>query len=49
MKDAELLKNQSIDDAVWHFFKSPVTNKVGPSKPLLKELERNNIKVIIHE
>jgi len=48
-KDAELLSNKKFDCVVWHFFRSPVTGKVGASAPLLKELERNNINYIIHE
>ena len=48
-KDAELLNSKAIDDYTWHFYRSSVTGKVGPSKPLRKELEKNNIKYKIHE
>lgn len=47
-KDAELLKSGDIKGAVWHFFKSPVTGKVGASHPLLDELAKNGIKTVIH-
>ena len=47
-KDAELISTNAIDGATWHFYKSPITGKIGPSKPLLKNLNDNNIKVIIH-
>ncbi len=48
-KDAEIMKKEGVDGATWHFFQSPVTGKGGPSKPLMKELEDNNIKVEIHD
>ena len=47
-KDAELVKTKQIKGAVWHFFKSPATGKVGASQPLLDELTNNGIKYIIH-
>ena len=48
-KDAELVKNGDIDGATWHFFRSPITGKIGGSKPLINELKRNGIKVVIHD
>lgn len=48
-KDAELLATKDVNEVVWHFFVSPATNKGGPSKPLLKILEANGIKVEIHQ
>ncbi|MPT31993.1 MAG: hypothetical protein E2600_10090 [Chryseobacterium sp.] len=48
-KDVELIADKEIKGSVWHFFKSPVTGKVGASKPLLQELEKNNIQYIIHK
>ena len=48
-KDAELIKTKEIDDATWHFYESPVTGKCGPSKPLVDELKKNDIKVEIHK
>lgn len=48
-KDAELLETKQIDGATWHFFESPVTGKGGPSKPLIDELNKNDIKIKIHD
>ena len=48
-KDAELMESNAVNGATWHFFESPVTGKNGPSKPLMDELRKNNIKVEIHE
>lgn len=48
-KDAELIKTKKISGATWHFYQSPVTGKGGPSKPLMDELKKNDIKVEIHE
>jgi len=48
VKDAELLKAGDIKGAVWHFFRSPVTGKLGASQPLLDELAENGIKTVIH-
>jgi RHS repeat-associated protein len=45
-KDSYLVKKGYV--VVWEFFVSSVTNKGGPSKPLLDELKRNGIQVIIH-
>lgn len=44
-KDAEITKYrlEGIENATWHFFKSPQTGKAGASKPLLQELDKNNI------
>lgn len=47
-KDLELLRQNEVKAIVWHFFRSSKTGKVGPSKPLLRELERNGIIVMIH-
>ena len=48
LKDAELLTGGDIKGAVWHFYKSSTTGKIGASKPLLKFLGENGIKYIIH-
>ena len=48
-KDAELVNSKEIKGATWHFFESPVTGKIGPSKPLRDELIKNNIKIEIHK
>ena len=47
-KDALLLKEGTIKGSQWHFFRSPVTGKIGATKPLLKELNRDGFKIIIH-
>jgi len=49
IKDAYLLQNNSIVKAVeWHFFRSPVTGKIGPSGPLYDFLIEIGFKPIIH-
>ncbi len=48
LKDAELLKNGQINKSVWHFYKSSVTGKIGPTKPLKNFLSNNKIKYKIH-
>ena len=47
-KDAELLNSGRVAGYEWHFFQSPVTGRLGPSQPLLNELQRNGINVILH-
>jgi RHS repeat-associated protein len=47
-KDVELITNKSIKSSTWHFFKSPITGKIGASKPLLEALKKSGIKVIMH-
>jgi len=47
-KDAELIGARQIEGATWHFFRSPVTGRVGPSGPLLNALEQGGIIVRIH-
>uniref|UniRef100_UPI00386B2173 RHS repeat domain-containing protein n=1 Tax=Pseudobutyrivibrio sp. TaxID=2014367 RepID=UPI00386B2173 len=48
-KDVELMKSGQIKSSKWHFFRSPETGKVGASQPLLNELKKNGIEIIIHE
>lgn len=36
LKDAELVSRGKVDDAVWHFYRSNATGKIGPSEPLKK-------------
>ncbi len=48
LKDVEILGRGDVDDVVWHFFKSGVTGKGGPSQPLADFLTENGIKYIIH-
>lgn len=48
-KDIQLLENGTVKGVVWHFFRKNRADKFGPSKPLLRELERRGIIVEIHE
>lgn len=50
-KDIELRNDPTsgVNNVVWEFSKSPITNKTGPTKPLKKYLEDNNIEIIINE
>ncbi|MDQ3332903.1 MAG: hypothetical protein M3552_20010, partial [Planctomycetota bacterium] len=48
-KDVELMHDGMVDGVTWHFYKSPITGVGGPSGPLLDELQKNGITVIIHE
>lgn len=44
----KILERGDVDGVVWHFFKSGITGKQGPSKPLIKFLNEKGIKYIIH-
>jgi RHS repeat-associated protein len=46
-KDVELRATGQITDAVWHFYRSPVTGMVGPSGPLAAALQKAGIKIVI--
>jgi RHS repeat-associated protein len=48
-KDAELIQSGAINGATWHFYRSGVTGKIGPSKQLISNLEKNGIDYIIHD
>lgn len=47
LKDIQLMKDGNVKEVVWHFYKSAVTGKAGPSGPLEKFLKENGIKVMI--
>ena len=47
-KDVELIQADKIKASVWHFFRSPVTGRVGPSEPLRSALEDAGIEIVIH-
>lgn len=48
-KDLELLRSAGqVKGVVWHFFRDSRNGKIGPSKPLRKELEKRGILVVIH-
>ncbi|MBN9063706.1 MAG: hypothetical protein BGP06_04610 [Rhizobiales bacterium 65-9] len=42
-KDVELMQSGQVNEAIWNFYRSPVTGRVGPSGPLGKFLNQNNI------
>lgn len=47
-KDALLLKNKQVKRVVWHFYKSGITGKKGPSKNLAKYLKARGIIYVVH-
>ena len=47
-KDAELM-NDTIDGAVWHFFRSKTTGKIGASRKVKQLLEKYHIGYIEHD
>jgi len=48
-KDAWLKAQGVVTDVTWHFFRSPQTGEVGPSRPLWERLVREGFNVVIHE
>jgi hypothetical protein len=48
-KDAELVATRQVAGYTWHFFRSPVTGRIGPSAPLRRALELAKIGVEVHE
>jgi len=38
LKDAELLTEGTFERGKWHFFRSPVSGRIGPSRPLIDAL-----------
>jgi hypothetical protein len=48
-KDGALLRSGQARAVIWHFYRRVGTDKLGPSKPLQRELERQGILVIIHD
>lgn len=48
LKDVELREAGIIGKAVWHFYRSAITGKIGPSPQLKQFLKDNGIKYIIH-
>ena len=48
LKDKELMI-EDVKGAHWHFFRSSITGKVGPSEPLKKYLEEHGIKYTIYD
>ena len=47
-KDYFLMGSERLN-VEWHFYKSPITGRVGPSKVLAELLRSKNIGVKIHE
>ena len=48
-KDAWLLKTGQVTGAVWHFFRSSVTGKIGAADELLELLKKYGIKIVSHD
>ena len=48
LKDEKMIGKQ-IQGAHWHFFRSSITGKIGPSEPLKKFLEERGIKYTIYD
>jgi len=48
MKDVDLMGTGKVDGAIWNFYRSPVTGKIGPSAPLGNLLNQNNIPFTLH-
>lgn len=48
LKDKALLTRKTVDEVTWHFFRSPVTGKIGPSAPLEKALKEAGINIMLH-
>ncbi|MDE6580965.1 MAG: DUF4225 domain-containing protein, partial [Duncaniella sp.] len=46
-KDISLLKSGQVNSVQWQFYPSPITGKVGPTKPLEQFLQQNNIGITI--
>jgi filamentous hemagglutinin len=44
----QVMQTQQVEGAVWNFYRSPVTGKIGPSGPLSDFLIQNNIPVVLH-
>jgi hypothetical protein len=47
-KDVELIGSREIQGATWHFFRSSVTGRIGPSAPLRQALEEAGMRIVIH-
>ncbi|GAB2724119.1 TadE/TadG family type IV pilus assembly protein [Paenibacillus thermoaerophilus] len=48
-KDKRLVETGQLQGVVWHFYRNAKTGKMGPSKSLLRELEKAGIGVVLHE
>ena len=49
LKDVELIQRGQINASTWHFFRSGITGRIGPSKPLQDFLTKNGINFIIYK
>lgn len=47
-KDVESMSSEEVASVRWPFYKRPVTNRGGATKPLLDALQRAKIEVIMH-
>jgi hypothetical protein len=50
LKDAELMNDaeSGVEAVKWHFYRSAITGKIGPSQPLLDFLTEHGIEYVIH-
>ncbi len=48
-KDVELVQTGAMRHAVYHFFRSPVTGKIGPTPALKAALEAAKFGIVIHD
>lgn len=48
-KETFLLSKGELKQSIWHFYRSPITGKIGATKNLINLLKSNNITVVIHE
>jgi filamentous hemagglutinin len=49
LKDAELLREGHFQTYTWHFYRSPVTGKIGPNPDVAAALTRVGIRIELHK
>jgi hypothetical protein len=47
-KDVELVQTNAVAEVIWHFFRSPVTGRIGGSAPLYEQLRKAGIGIVVH-
>lgn len=48
-KDLALLRSGRVKAVVWHFYRKSGEERVGPTRPLMRELERQGVIIVIHD
>ena len=48
-KDLLLFRDKRINGIQWHFYRSPITGKLGPTPELRALLETYNIPIVMHD